>query len=122
MFPTLSAEQIARVRWRIGPAGTVETHPIRHVFLMTGAEPNTAWLDGRLMLDEKGFVKTGVDLSADELAAAGWPLARPPHLLETSEPGLFAVGDVRAGNVKRVASAVSEGAICVQLVHRTLAE
>jgi thioredoxin reductase (NADPH) len=114
--------RLEQVRWRSEPAGAVETRPIRHVFLMTGAEPNTAWLDDHLALDDKGFVKTGVDLSPEELAAAGWPLARPPHLLETSTPGVFAVGDVRAGNVKRVASAVGEGAICVQLVHRVLAE
>jgi thioredoxin reductase (NADPH) len=110
------------VRWRSATTGAVETHPIRHVFLMTGAEPNTTWVEGCVALDDKGFVKTGSDLGADELAAVRWPLTRPPYLLETSVPGIFAVGDVRAGNVKRVASAVGEGSICVQLVHKTLAE
>jgi thioredoxin reductase (NADPH) len=89
---------------------------------MTGAVPNTAWLDGCVALDAKGFIKTGPDLSADDLAAAGWPLGRSPHLLETSLPGVFAVGDVRGGNVKRVASAVGEGSIAISFVHRTLTE
>jgi thioredoxin reductase (NADPH) len=98
------------------------TVDIRHVFLMTGAEPNTTWLDGCLALDEKGFVKTGADLTADELRAAEWPLERPPLHFETSLPGIFAVGDGRAGSTKRVAAAVGEGSACVQLVHRVLAE
>ena len=72
-------------------------------------------------LDAKGFIKTGPDLSREDLAAAGWPLARSPHLLETSLPGVFAVGDVRGGNIKRVASAVGEGSIAVSFVHRILA-
>src|SRR5206468_9820200 len=110
------------VRWRSSAAGEVETRPIRHVFMMTGAEPNTAWLADCIALDDKGFVKTGPELSAHDLAAAEWPLARAPYLLETSVPGIFAVGDVRAGNVKRVASAVGEGSISVQLVHKALAE
>jgi thioredoxin reductase (NADPH) len=113
---------LERVRWRASAGGEVETHPIRHVFLMTGAEPNTAWLAGGVALDDKGFVKTGTDLRLRELAAARWPLERAPYLLETSVPGIFAVGDVRAGNVKRVASAVGEGSISVQLVHKALAE
>jgi len=87
---------------------------------MTGADPNTAWLKGCVLLDEKGFVKTGADLRPDELADARWPIERPPYLLESSIPGVFAVGDVRASSVKRVASAVGEGSICVQLVHRAL--
>jgi thioredoxin reductase (NADPH) len=112
--------QLERVRWRDDRAGQIETHNIRHVFLMTGAIPNTGWLDGCLQLDEGGFVKTGSDLSADDLAAAKWPLARPPYLLETSRPGIFAVGDVRGGNVKRVASAVGEGSIAISFVHQLL--
>jgi thioredoxin reductase (NADPH) len=67
-------------------------------------------------------VKTGPDLSRDELAAARWPLARPPHLLETSMPGVFAVGDVRSGNMKRVASAVGEGSTAIAFVHQVLGE
>src|SRR5262245_2343851 len=110
------------VRWRSSATGEVRTCPARHVFMMTGAEPNTEWVDGCLALDEKGFVKTGSDLNPDDLAAARWPLDRQPYLLETSRPGIFAVGDVRAGSVKRLTSAVGEGAGPCQLVHKTLAE
>jgi thioredoxin reductase (NADPH) len=95
---------------------------IGHVFLMTGAVPNTTWLEGWVALDDKGFVRTGADLRAEDLEATKWPLARPPHLLETSRPGIFAVGDVRSGSVKRVAAAVGEGSACVQFVHRALQE
>jgi thioredoxin reductase (NADPH) len=109
-----------RVQWRVGRTGAVETHDIRHVFMMTGAVPNTGWLDGCLALDERGFIRTGPDLSPDDLTAAGWPLPRSPYLLETSRPGIFAVGDVRGGNVKRVASAVGEGSIAVAFVHQVL--
>jgi thioredoxin reductase (NADPH) len=73
-------------------------------------------------MDAKGFIKTGPDLSQEDLAAAHWPLTRVPHLLETSLPGVFAVGDVRAGNIKRVASAVGEGSIAVSFVHQALNE
>ncbi|HEV7485491.1 MAG TPA: FAD-dependent oxidoreductase [Thermoanaerobaculia bacterium] len=100
--------------------GTTTVLPIRHVFVMTGAVPATGWLENCLAMDESGFIKTGPDLSAEELSA--WPLARAPHLLETNQPGVFAVGDVRSGNVKRVASAVGEGSIAVSFVHSVLHE
>jgi thioredoxin reductase (NADPH) len=116
------AGHLERVRVIDRESGTEEHHPIRHVFLMTGARPNTHWLDGCVALDANGFIKTGPDLTQDDLAAANWPLPRAPHLLETSLPGVFAVGDVRAGNVKRVASAVGEGSIAVSFVHQALAE
>jgi thioredoxin reductase (NADPH) len=90
--------------------------------MMIGAEPNSKWLEGCVALDDKGFVKTGIDVPPDDLARAHWPLARPPFLFETNRHRVFAVGDVRAGSVKRVASAVGEGSVCVQLVHRALAE
>jgi thioredoxin reductase (NADPH) len=109
------------VQWQ-AEGGPVETRNIRHVFVMTGAKPSTRWLDGCVTLDVQGFVKTGPDLTAEELTAAKWPLARPPLLLETSRPGVFAVGDVRGGNVKRVASAVGEGSIAISFVHRALQE
>ena len=115
-------DAVERVRWRSLLTGAVETGDIRHVFVMTGAVPNTGWLAGCLALDSRGFVKTGPDLSKEDLAAAGWPLGRPPHLLETSRPGVFAVGDVRAGNQKRVASAVGEGSTAIAFVHQVLAE
>jgi thioredoxin reductase (NADPH) len=110
------------VRWRDNQTGSIETRNIRHVFVMAGAIPNTHWLDGCVALDANGFIKTGTDLSEDDLATAHWPLARAPHLLETSLPGVFAVGDVRGGSLKRVASAVGEGAIAVAFVHQALNE
>jgi thioredoxin reductase (NADPH) len=100
----------------------VETVNVRHVFLMTGAIPNTKWLNGCITLDGKGFIKTGPALTPEELAAKEWRLARKPHLLETSMRGVFAVGDVRADNVKRVASAVGEGSIAIAFVHQVLNE
>jgi len=115
------AEHLERVTWR-RRGGSTETHTINHVFMMTGAVPHTRWLDGCVVLDESGFVKTGSALSPEEIARVAWPLPRTPDLLETSVPGVFAAGDVRAGSVKRVASAVGEGSICVSFVHRALAE
>jgi thioredoxin reductase (NADPH) len=115
-------DRLERVRWRDNTTGTIETGNIGHVFVMTGAIPNTGWLRSCLALDAKGFIKTGPDLSRDDLAAAHWPLTRQPHLLETSLPGVFAVGDVRGGNIKRVASAVGEGSIAVAFVHQVLRE
>jgi thioredoxin reductase (NADPH) len=112
---------LQRVQCRDG-TGTVTSHDVKHVFLMTGAEANTGWLDGRVALDAKGFIKTGPDLTKEDLAAARWPLERAPYLLETSRPSVFAVGDVRCGNIKRVASAVGEGSIAISFVHRVLAE
>jgi thioredoxin reductase (NADPH) len=114
-------DRLRSVEWR-GPDGVVETRPIAHVFSMTGAEPNTRWLAGCVALDEKGFIKTGTDLGPDDLAKTSWPRPSPPFLLETNRPRVFAVGDVRSGSVKRVASAVGEGSICVQLVFRALAQ
>ena len=113
------------VRWRSrrpAEAEATEERAIRHVFVMTGAVPCTQWLEGCIAVDDKGFVKTGPDLLAADLAAAEWSRLRAPYLLETSLPGVFAVGDVRCGNVKRVASAVGEGSIAVSFVHRVLAE
>jgi thioredoxin reductase (NADPH) len=115
------SDHLQRVRSR-NRAGKSELQNIRHLFVMTGAVPSTQWLEGCVVLDEKGFIKTGPDLSLDELAGAGWPLARTPYLLETSLPGVFAVGDVRGGNTKRVASAVGEGSIAISFVHRVLSE
>jgi thioredoxin reductase (NADPH) len=111
---------LERVTWRDQVTGAVTTHALRHLFVMTGALPGTEWLRGCLALDEKGFILTGRDL--DEASGTGWPLQRAPQMLETSVPGVFAVGDVRAGNVKRVASAVGEGAISIYMVHRAISE
>ena len=115
-------EHVESVRWQNNETGKTEERNIRHVFLMTGATPNTSWLDGCVALDASGFVKTGADLLPDDLSSARWPLARRPFLLETSLPGVFAVGDVRGGSIKRVASAVGEGSIAVSFVHQVLRE
>jgi len=106
---------LERIRWRNSQTGVEETEEIQHLFLMTGAEPNTSWLNECLALDGKQFIKTGADLG-DE-----WTLRRPPYLLETSLPGVFAVGDIRAGSLKRVAAAVGEGSMAVLFVHQVLA-
>jgi thioredoxin reductase (NADPH) len=112
--------RLEKVTWRTGPDGQPQTHAIGHVFLMTGAVPNTGWLQGCVALDDKGFVRTGPDLHAQKGAPDGWPLSRPPLHLETTIPGIFAIGDVRCGSAKRVAAAVGEGSVCIQLIHRLL--
>ena len=116
--------QLQRVTWRDRVTAETSTHDIRHVFIMAGASPRSEWLRGCVALDDKGFILTGRDLDAStgRTPLSSWPLSRPPQMLETSLPGVFAVGDVRSGNVKRVASAVGEGAIAIYLVHRALAE
>ncbi len=108
-------EYLERIHWSNSKTGVKETEEIQHLFIMTGADPNTSWLGGCLALDNNQFIKTGADVGAE------WPLPRPPYLLETSLPGVFAVGDVRAGSLKRVAAAVGEGSMAVQFVHKVLA-
>jgi thioredoxin reductase (NADPH) len=95
--------------------------PAAALFVLIGAEPRTEWLAGAVARDERGFVLTGRDLQSDSIRAVPWPLRRPPLLLETSIPGVFAAGDVRHRSVKRVAAAAGEGATAVQLVHEYLA-
>jgi thioredoxin reductase (NADPH) len=116
------ANHLEKVTWRDAATGESATLPLRHLFVMAGAVPNTKWLEGCVVLDDKGFIKTGGDLSPEDLIASRWSLRRPPYLLETSLPGVFAVGDVRSGNLKRVASAVGEGSIAVAFTHRVLRE
>ena len=108
--------------WRNNQTGETEERPIRHLFVMIGATPNTGWLGGCLALDDAGFIKTGGDLASEDLSHAGWARDRRPFLMETDRPGVFAVGDVRSGSVKRVASAVGEGSIAVQYLHSILGE
>ena len=114
--------QLERVTWKNRATGLSETHPIKHVFLMMGAVPKTDWLKRCVCLDDKGFVRTGSAVTAEELLRSKWSLPRTPGLFETNIPGVFAVGDVRSGSAKRVASAVGEGSVCVQLVHAALRE
>jgi thioredoxin reductase (NADPH) len=113
--------QLERVTWRDENTGETSTHQIHCVFIMAGGSPRTDWLKGCVAMDNKGFILTGRDLDP-VLHEFHWPLSRSPLMFETSQPGVFAVGDVRAGNVKRVASAVGEGSIVISLVHRVLAE
>jgi thioredoxin reductase (NADPH) len=115
---------LEEVSWINKQTGQVRSAPARHLFMMAGASPNTNWLRGRLALDDKDFILTGRDLSlaVEPNQSPTWPLSRPPQMLESSLPGVFAVGDVRAGSVKRVAAAVGEGATAVSMVHRALAE
>jgi thioredoxin reductase (NADPH) len=113
-------EQLSRVTWRTVGADA-ETHDIGHVFLMTGASPCTGWLNRCIALNEKGFVRTGSDLAGEDLRSSKWATRRP-EFFETNMPGIFAIGDVRCGSVKRVAAAVGEGSACIQQVHRVLHE
>jgi thioredoxin reductase (NADPH) len=105
--------QLESIKW--DSQGRIEEKPIRHVFLFLGAQPSTGWLGDCVALDKHGFVLTGPD------AVPQWSSDRPPHYLETSRPGIFAVGDVRSGSVKRVAAAVGEGAAAIQSLHQYLA-
>jgi len=101
---------------------TVDTVAASSLFIFIGAQPRTDWLNGVIERDANGFIITGPDLMKDGKRPRGWPLDRDPGLLETSIPGVFAVGDVRHGSVKRVASGVGEGSIAIQFVHQYLNE
>ena len=103
-------------------SGAIETVPASHLFVFIGAEPRTEWLDGVVVRDGRGFLTTGPDLVVDGNRPPGWQPPRDPYFLESSVPGVFVAGDVRAQSVKRVASAVGEGAMAVTLVHRYLGE
>jgi thioredoxin reductase (NADPH) len=113
-------DQLERVVSRTGPDHVLHVHAIGHVFLMTGAVPSTRWLAGCIALNDKGFVRTGTDLTPADMPAENGSSAPPPQSFETNWPGIFAVGDVRCGSVKRVAAAVGEGSACVQQVHQAL--
>ena len=102
--------------------GETQIVPATSLFIFIGAVPRTEWLDGVVARDDRGFILTGQDLKHDGHRPKGWTLDRDPFLLETNVPGVFAVGDVRHGSVKRVASGVGEGSICVQFVHQYLSK
>jgi thioredoxin reductase (NADPH) len=102
--------------------GTLQQVDAGHLFVFIGAAPLTDWLPPEVSRDAAGFVRTGPELVVDGRRPAGWDVDRDPYLLESSIPGVFVAGDVRSQSVKRVASAVGEGALAVTLVHRYLAE
>ncbi|HEV2424551.1 MAG TPA: FAD-dependent oxidoreductase [Terriglobia bacterium] len=112
-------EHLEAISIRCGDSGKTEMVPANSLFVFIGAAPNTDWLEGVVERDERGFILTGRDLLLDG-KYPGWPLERPPFLLETSVPGIFAAGDIRHGSVKRVASGVGEGSIAVQFIHQYL--
>jgi thioredoxin reductase (NADPH) len=115
--------RLNRVTWLNRAKDEESVHEIGHVFVTAGASPRTDWLRGCLALDEQGFILTGRDLDPIlDIAPLKWPLSRLPQMLETSLPAVFAVGDIRSGNVKRVASPVGEGSISIHLAHRALTE
>ena len=109
-------QYLETITWKNHITAELETRDIKHLFLMIGALPNTQWLQGCLMLDSKGFILTGSDVAA----SSAWPLERLPTSHETSVPGIFAAGDVRAGSIKRVATAVGEGAMVASQIHQVL--
>lgn len=102
--------------------GETQTLPTQLLFIFIGAVPHTNWLEGLVARDERGFILTGPDLPRENGRVKGWPLERDPLMLETNIPGIFAVGDVRHGSIKRVASGVGEGSICVQFIHQYLSQ
>ncbi len=114
--------RLESVTIRCEQTGTTETVPADVLFIFIGAEPRTGWLGGAIERDGRGFILTGRDLVKNGQKPKGWQLDRDPGLLETSLPGVFAVGDVRHGSVKRVASGVGEGSIAIQFVHQYLAK
>jgi thioredoxin reductase (NADPH) len=113
-------EHLERLRLCNTATGTEEEVAAGFLFVFIGAAPCTDWLDGVVQRDSRGFVVTGPDLLVEGRRPRGWPLQRDPYYLEASVPGVFAAGDARASSVKRVASAVGEGAMAIQLVHRYL--
>ncbi len=116
------AEHLEAISILCSRTGTVEKAPAASLYIFIGAEPRTGWLAGVVERDARGFLLTGPDLMRDGKRPRGWPLDRDPGLLETSVPGIFAVGDVRHGSVKRVASGVGEGSIAIQFVHQYLSK
>jgi thioredoxin reductase (NADPH) len=115
-------ERLEGITLRCGSTGTTDTVPARALFIFIGAMPRTDWLDGIVERDERGFILAGRDLIRNGQRPRGWTPDRDPWLMEASVPGIFAVGDVRHGSVKRVASGVGEGSIAVQFIHQYLSQ
>ncbi len=116
----LGAERLERISILCSVSNETTTVPASSLFIFIGAMPHTDWLNGVVERDEKGFILTGADLKRNGKLPQTWAMDRDPGLLETSVPGIFAVGDVRKGSVKRVASGVGEGSIAIQFVHQYL--
>jgi thioredoxin reductase (NADPH) len=114
--------RLEEISIRCHATGTVDRVKANSLFIFIGAEPRTNWLEGVVDRDDRGFILTGADLVREGKRPKGWPLDRDPGLLETNVPGVFAVGDVRHGSVKRVASGVGEGSIAIQFVHQYLSK
>jgi thioredoxin reductase (NADPH) len=115
-------ERLETISIQCGDSGQVERVQASALFIFIGAVPKTGWLDGMIERDKRGFILSGAELVRDGQRPKGWTLDRDPGLLETNVPGVFVVGDVRLGSVKRVASGVGEGSIAVQFVHQYLAK
>jgi thioredoxin reductase (NADPH) len=115
-------ERLEMISIQCGDSGQVERVPASALFIFIGAVPKTQWLDGMIERDKRGFILSGAELVRNGQRPKGWTLDRDPGLLETNVPGVFVVGDVRLGSVKRVASGVGEGSIAVQFVHQYLAK
>jgi thioredoxin reductase (NADPH) len=115
-------QQLSEISIRCARTGTTERYPARSLFIYIGALPRTDWVGSTVHRDERGFILSGPDLMKDGKRPPEWTLDRDPGLLETSVPGIFVVGDVRHGSVKRVASGVGEGAVAVQFIHQYLAK
>jgi thioredoxin reductase (NADPH) len=115
-------DHLEQVTLQDARTGERTTYPANHLFVFIGGAPRTNWLDGAVVRDERGFIPTGPGLLEEGRRPHGWPLDRDPYFLESSLPGVFVAGDVRSDSVKRVASAVGEGAMAVTLVHRYLGE
>jgi thioredoxin reductase (NADPH) len=116
------ADHLEEVTLQDATTGERTTQPASHLFVFIGGAPRTDWLDGAVVRDERGFIPTGPTLIEDGRRPHGWTLDRDPYFLESSLPGVFVAGDARSESVKRVASAVGEGAMAVTLVHRYLGE
>lgn len=114
------SDHLEQLTLRDTASGNTELVDAQWMFVFIGAAPLTDWLDGSVLRDERGFILSGPDLTADGKPPASWELDRAPYHLETNIPGVFVAGDARAESAKRVASAVGEGAMAVMLVHRYL--
>jgi thioredoxin reductase (NADPH) len=118
----LGDEHLEAISVHCTESNETNVYPANSLFILIGATPHTNWLEGVIERDERGFILSGIDLMRDGKPPKGWNLDRSPGLLETNIPGIFAVGDVRKGSVKRVASGVGEGSVAISFVHQYLSK